>query len=58
MYNSPTLSIVAIALLLGWFINLGTLFMTEVVTGFSLIQAIGIIALPIGVVTGYISLFI
>jgi hypothetical protein len=47
-----------LAIIAGWFINLVTLFNAEVVTGFTLIQAIGIIAFPIGVVTGYISLFI
>ena len=57
MYNSLMLS-AFLAIIAGWFINLVTLFNAEVVTGFTLIQAIGIIAFPIGVVTGYISLFI
>jgi len=57
MHSSPLLAVTTLLVIAGWFINLVTLSLAQTVTGFTLIQAIGILAFPIGVVTGYISLF-
>jgi hypothetical protein len=58
MYNSTFLATLTLLTVVGWIINLATLAAANTITGFQIVQAIGILAFPIGVVTGYTSLFI
>ena len=62
--TETSLVITAIALILGWVINLYTLISSSVgepiseITVFGIMQIIGVFAFPIGSVLGYISLFV
>jgi hypothetical protein len=58
MYNSTFLATLTFLTVVGWVINLATLAAANTITGFQIVQAIGILVFPIGVVTGYTSLFI